>query len=119
MIIDEAINYANSIIETEEFKEFLELKKKINNEYGKLIVSFKNLEAKYLEASKYKDYYPNFKEIQQSLVKAKAELYSLDDVKRYFSLERSIQEMLDKDTLEIKESISSHFVKNSGVTCRK
>lgn len=101
--------YIKELKDSYEFKRLLELKDIINNKYSKQIISLKTKEAKYLEAKEYKDYYPNFIEIQNGFKEAKKELYSKEEVKEYFKLERMIQESLDKDINSLMESISNKF----------
>lgn len=102
-------NYVDLVKNTPEFIELLELKKSIDKNYRKEIVSFKTKEAMYLEAKERSEYYSNIDELQKSFVEAKSRLYSHPEVKRYFELERIIQEMLDSDMNELKCSISNKF----------
>lgn len=101
--------YINEIESSDDFKRLVELKNIINNDYKKEIISFKTLESKYLDASKNKDYYPNFSQIKTDFINAKAKLYSHEEVKEYFDLERKINDYINKDIDEIKSSISNKF----------
>ena len=101
--------YLDNIFNDEKFIKLKELKELIDSKYKKEILKFKLSEAKYLEAKEYEMYYPNFEEIKNNFIEAKKDLYSKEEVKLYFSLERKIQEMLDNDLNELKESISNKF----------
>ena len=69
------------------------------------IISFKTLESKYLDASKNKDYYPNFNQIKTDFINAKAKLYSHEEVKEYFDLEVKFNVMLADVNKIIAESV--------------
>ncbi len=101
--------YIEELEQNDDFKRLLELKNIINNNYKKEIISFKTLESKYSDALKNKDYYPNFNQIKTDFINAKARLYSHDEVKEYFDLERKINDYINKDIDEIKSSISNKF----------
>jgi cell fate (sporulation/competence/biofilm development) regulator YlbF (YheA/YmcA/DUF963 family) len=101
--------YINEIESSDDFKRLVELKNIINNDYKKELISFKTLESNYLEASKNKDYYSNFNQIKTDFINAKAKLYSHEEVKEYFDLERKINDYINKDIDEIKSSISNKF----------
>jgi hypothetical protein len=101
--------YLSKIIETPEFKRLLELKDIINDSYKKEIMLFKTKESLYLEASERKEYYSNYDQIKKSFIDAKANLYSKEEVLEYFRLERELQDMINNDINELKESISNKF----------
>lgn len=106
LLVDE---YFNELINDDSFKELLELKKIINDKYQKLIVSFKTNESIYNEA-KEKNYLTN--EIRDNFKNSKINLYSKEEVKRYFELERIINLKLKNDFNEIKENISNKLTKD-------
>lgn len=112
---DLAENYIKELKENPDFIRLIDLKKQIDEKYASLIVSLKNKEAKYLEAKKYPMYYSNFNEIQNDFVLAKKNLYSKEEVKEYFSLERKIQQIIDEDFNEVKNSISNKFSLNKTI----
>ena len=100
-LIDE---YVNEIKNTDNFKRLLELKEIIDNKYKSEILAFKTAEEKYLEASKYPNYY-DMNAIKNNLIETKKNLYSKSEVKEYFTLENSIQNKLNEDFDKIKNSI--------------
>lgn len=112
---DLANDYVNQLMEEESWKELLKLKEEIERKYKNLILRMKSAEEKYNDAKRYKEYLSNFDEIQKNFKDAKQELYSKQEVKRYFELEREIQKMLHDDFNEIKSSISNKFSLNSTI----
>ena len=98
-------DYVNDIITKEEFKRLLELKKLIDIKYRNEIISFKTLESKYLDASKYGAYYPNLEDLRREFSAKKKELYSKVEVKEYLELERFINESINNDINELKEVV--------------
>lgn len=100
--------YAKEIEKTPEFQRLKELKGIIDKEYASLIVSFKNKEAKYLEAKERPEIF-DLKNAQIEFMNAKAKLYNMPLVKEYFELEEKINNKLAMDMSELESSISSHF----------
>ena len=109
-----AENYIKELEKNEEFIEFINLKKEIDKKYAMLIVKFKNKEALYLEA-KEKPYAYNLEKAQNEFIEAKKELYSKEEIIKYFNLERKIQSLINDDINEIKESISNKFTKDKNI----
>lgn len=105
---DLVIKYTNEIENTKEFQRLIELKNIINNKYALLIISFKNKEAAYLEAKERPEIF-DLKNASKEFMDAKTKLYSKEEVKEYFELERIINKRLENDINELKESISSKF----------
>ena len=108
-------NYFNNLILMPEFKRLMELKKIIEEKYSLLIVNLKTCEANYEDAKRYKDYMNDFDSLREKLVNAKKRLYSLDEVKEYFSLEKKIQKIINDDLNELKLSISKQFQNNKRI----
>ena len=103
-----AKDYVNKIEELEEFKRLLELKRIIDKKYALLIISFKTKEAAFLEAKERPDIF-NLDEAKKNFVEAKSKLYSKEEVKEYFILERKINKTLEDDMNDLKKSISNKF----------
>lgn len=119
MLLDEAISYANDLTSSPLFLELKNLKDEIDRLYSKEIVNFKNNEANYLEALKYKDYCSNFDSIKKQFIESKARLYEKEEVKRYFVLEKQIQKLLNDDIKLIKDSVSKVIFINNINRCKK
>lgn len=105
--------YINELLKEEDFKRLLELKKIIDKKYALKIIAFKNKEALYLEAKDNK--YIDERKARLEFQEKKKELYSLPEVVEYFSLERKINEMIEKDLNEIKASISNKLLETKSI----
>lgn len=104
--------YVLDFSSSDEFKELKYLKIIIDEKYKKEILLFKTNDDKYKEALKYPDYY-DISKIRNELSKAKANLYSKEEVKRYLELEKKLQDNLDKDFMDIKKTISNKMDNNN------
>lgn len=112
---DLANDYVNNILETDEAKRLLELKKIIDTKYASLIINLKTKESLYNESLEYGDYYKDKQKIKNDFIEAKAKLYSKEEVKQYFDLERKLNKMINDDLNALKESISNKIGKNNFV----
>lgn len=110
MIDDLALNYFNELKETPEFKELIELKNNINENYMNLIINLKTKESIYNEAKEKNYLTPS---ITSAFAEAKSKLYEKEEVKRYLKLEAIINEKLVNDFNEIKQNISKSYQKDS------
>ena len=108
-IYDLAEEYANSIIESEEFKRYLFLKDEISKTLGGKIMAFKTKEAKYLEAKSYGEFHPDLKRYQEEFQNAKERLYSEPLMIEYKKMEQLIQSKLNDDINELKKVVSNKF----------
>ena len=105
-------DYVNEITDNDDFKKLIELKKIIDSKYKNEIISFKTAESKYLEASNYGKYYPNLEELRRDFSNKKKELYSKEEVREYFDLERKINESINNDINELKEIVLDNKYNN-------
>ncbi|MGL4948821.1 MAG: YlbF family regulator, partial [Anaeroplasmataceae bacterium] len=94
LIKDELDDLIESIKSSNEYKEFIFIKDKINKEYSNIIKEFNDLKLKYEEVSKYSKYHPDLKNVQILFSNKKKELYSIIDIKEYFRLERILNNNL-------------------------
>lgn len=108
-IYDMAEDYANKIIESQDFKRYLELKDEIRKKLSGKIIAFKTKEAKYIEAKSYGNYHPDLNKHQTEFQTAKANLYNDPLMVEYKELEHKIQAKLDKDLNDLKSTISNKF----------
>ena len=107
--------YIDELKEKEDFKRLLELKRIIDKKYSNLIIALKTKESIYLDSLYKPSHYDEVK-VKKEFIEAKTNLYSKEEVKEYFSLERKINNLLDNDLNDIKESISNKFSKKNIVT---
>ena len=107
VLYDLADLYAEKILNSDDFKRFVELNKIIKKELSKEILSFKREESIYNDASKYGKYHPDLKKYQVNLSEAKRKLYSNPLMIEYKKLELKIQSDLNNDFNELKKSISN------------
>lgn len=113
-----AIEYVSKLQNEPIFKELLALKNTIDEKYKKEIIRFKLSEAQYSEARKYESYRDDLIKIKDKFIQAKTELYSRPEVKRYFELERDLQNILTSDFNEIKNYISNKFTMNKTISIK-
>lgn len=108
-LYDLAEKYADSIIESEDFKRYTALKEEIKRTLSGKIIAFKTKEAKYVEAKSYGNYHPDLKKYQEEFQKAKANLYNEPLMIEYKELELKIQAIINNDLNELKSTISNKF----------
>lgn len=108
-LYDDAIAYANTIINSSEFKRMKELRGCIKTTLSGKIMAFKTAEAKFFEAKEYGTFHPDLKKYQQLYVEKKKNLYEDPMIIEYKKLERTIQKKLDDDLNDLKKSISNKF----------
>lgn len=111
-IYDLADDYAEEIIHSADFQRLLEVKEEIKKTLSGKIMAFKTAEAKYLEAKDYGKYHPNLEEYKDKFISAKTKLFKESLVKEYKSLESKIQDKLNHDINDLKQSISDKFKLN-------
>lgn len=108
-LLELAEQYADTLINSEEFQGLLQLKEQIKKTLSGKIMAFKTAEAKYLEAKEYGKYHPDLEKYQREFVEKKKNLYQEPLIQEYKALERSIQVKLDRDMDDLKQSISNKF----------
>jgi len=91
-----------------EFNEYIELGKKIENEYQREVLMFNTAKEKLLEV---KAYTKDLTIYEKALADAKFKLYSIPDVKRYKELENKLQKELDIMSNDIAAHLSNKFKK--------
>ncbi len=101
--------YAEDFTNSAIFKELLEVKKYINDNYSELVKEFKEKKDKFESNKEYSMYNDSFKKIELEFREVKERLYSLDIVQKYFKLEREIQQELTSSAKQLAKSISNKF----------
>ncbi len=107
-VVDALDKIVKEFKESENYKEYKNLEKIIEDKYAREIVMFNSAKEALAEAKKYSN---NLKTCEESLSKAKEALYSKEEVKRYKELERIIQNELDILSNSIGEFFSNKFKK--------
>ncbi len=107
-VVDALDKIVKEFKESENYKEYKNLEKIIEDKYAREIVMFNSAKEALAEAKKYSN---NLKTYEESLSKAKEALYSKEEVKRYKELERIIQNELDILSNSIGEFFSNKFKK--------
>ncbi|MFI3252567.1 MAG: YlbF family regulator [bacterium] len=110
-VFKKAEEYAIDLTNTKLFNDLLEVKKKINIEFGELIKDFKYKREKFEQTKEYALYNDSIKNIQNEFQKVKEELYSKELVQKYFEIERKIQSELNDVAKKLASSISERFKK--------
>ena len=107
-LCDKSVLFANEIMESDEFKELLEIKELIAKTIPEILENFQRAKEKYEEVQKYGTYHPDYRNVKLELVKAKEALYTNNLVIRYKELEKKIQEKLNIAANQIASAISSN-----------
>lgn len=107
-VVDALDEIAKGFKESENYKEYKNLEKIIEDKYAREIVMFNSAKEALEDARKYSS---NLKSYEESLSKAKEVLYSKEEVTRYKELERIIQNELDILSNSIGEFFSNKFKK--------
>ncbi len=107
-VVDALDEIAKEFKESENYKEYKQLEKIIEDKYAREIVMFNSTKEALAEAKKYSS---NLKTYEEALSRAKEVLYSKEEVKRYKELERIIQNELDILSNSIGEFFSNKFKK--------
>lgn len=95
--------YTNEIKDKAIFKELLNLKETIVIKYQKEITLYEEAKIKLEEALKYGNYHPNLASYKENYQLRKIDLYSKEEVKKYFSLYRKLENLINSDFKEIKQ----------------
>lgn len=116
-IINQAYDLADALKENKEYKELIELKELINDKYKDELKKYKDSFKKFDFAYKMKDYYPDFKKVSLLYQECKKDLFEKEEVKRYFELEKIVN---DKLNIIAKELISavSNYSQVEGAYCK-
>lgn len=102
-LCDDAHNIAKEIMDSNEFKELMNVKAEINKNIPNLLEKFKIAKDKYALVSKYGNYHPDYKKALIELKEVKEELYTNPLVIKYKELEKKIQEKLNEVANELSE----------------
>ncbi len=107
-VVKELDDIKDEFVNTIDFKEYKRLEALIYEKYAKEIMSFNNAKENLEEARKY---HLELKDKEDALSKAKALLYSKEEVIELKKLENKLQSDLDQISNSIAEHFSNKFKK--------
>lgn len=107
-LLNLAYELADEIKQSSSFLKLKEMKKIIGNDkyLTTLINDFNKIKIKYEEVSKYSKFHPDYETVKKQLVESKKELFLNETIKEYKQLEKQIQQVLDKVSRDIAQSVS-------------
>lgn len=108
-LINQAYKVAQVLKDSKEYQDLCRLDNLIENKYKNEIEVYKQTFKVFDEALKIgKDYYPNFSEVAHKHQLAKTNLYEKKEVKKYFELEKLVNNKLDDITKALVNSVSNY-----------
>ncbi len=102
---EEIDKYIIELKNTADFKKLIDTYRIIQTKYKDLITKFNQKKKELETALEYGKYYPNMKGIKKEYQELKADLYSKKEIKEYFSLLHSIEDISNETLKEIKKEI--------------
>ena len=108
-LIDETYKLIDEIKNDPDYLRFKELKKIIETKYEKETKEFKVANDLYSEAQKYGKYHPDLLKYRHNLMEKKTILYSKEEVKEYFTLERLLNKELKEFTKALTTTVSNKY----------
>ncbi|TNF08634.1 MAG: hypothetical protein EP317_02755 [Bacillota bacterium] len=109
-IILQAYEVLDEIKKDPRYQEIKKIDKIIMNTYQHEINHFSKSKEQYDEIMRQGGHYhPDFKEVVKTYSEAKNTLYSKEEVKRYFQLEKEIQDEINEFLITLSQSVSTHI----------
>jgi len=107
-VLNRVYDLVDEIKSKEEYIRLLELKKILDNDpvIVNLLDNFNKSKLKYEEVSKYGKHHPDLKKVQLELADIKTKVFTNEIVSEYKKIEKKIQNILDKVSREIAQSVS-------------
>lgn len=117
-IILKAYEVLDAFKETEDYKELQYLHEQIQHKY---MIELKNYHTHFKRFEEVFNqggtYHPDFKEVSRTYQETKIVLFEKEEVKRYFLLERTINEKLSAFSFELMASVSNYYNQKGGSYC--
>ena len=108
-IIIQAYNVLDELRKNEMYQSLKELDKQIGLLYPKEIDAFQKAKVAYDEIlATGGSYHPDYKATVKSLSETKTMLYEKPEVKKYFQLEKEVQEEINQFLNDLAHSVSPH-----------
>jgi cell fate (sporulation/competence/biofilm development) regulator YlbF (YheA/YmcA/DUF963 family) len=109
-IIIQAYNVLDEIKEDSKYIKIKELDQLICKKYQKEMNDFQKAKMNYDQImSEGGTYHPDFKQSVKQFSDSKTILYSKDEVKQYFQIEKEFQDELNTFLYEMTQAVSSHI----------
>ncbi|MFK5883297.1 MAG: YlbF family regulator [Candidatus Izemoplasma sp.] len=107
-LLNLAYELADEIKKSSSFLKLKELKSEIKKDdyLNSLITNFNKIKLKYADVSQYSTYHPDYSKVKKQLVDSKKEVFLNETIKEYKNLEKEIQQLLDKVSRDIAQSVS-------------
>lgn len=112
-VFEKTYKFVDDFKDTNEYKELMNLKEKINEQLKEKVKRFNDLKEKYEECLKYDKYHPDLKRIQKELSEAKTSLFSEELVIKYKELEKTLEENLNTLLTNICQKVSNKIKNNN------
>ncbi len=115
-IINITYDLADELKESFYYKEMIKLDEIIKTKYKEELKEYHKAFIKFDEVYTYGNtYHPDYKKVISEYQQAKKELFSKEEVKKYFEYERKINEILGSLSDEICNAVSKYS--NKGGSC--
>ena len=108
-LMEETYILISEIKKDKDYLRYVELKKILKNKYKTEITNFRLANDKYSEAKKYGKYHPDLLKYQHELMDRKKDLYSKEEVKEYFTLERLLNKELKEFTKKLTGTVTNKY----------
>lgn len=108
-IIMLAYEYLDDFRTKDYYQEFVSLSLSINTKYEKEINHFNDVKREYEEVLEIGRYHPDIKEVTIKYRDAKVKFFEVNDIKRYFELERQIELEINELFNEMTNIISPNI----------
>ena len=108
-LMEQTYNLISEIKQDKDYLRYKELKKIIENKYKVETANFRIANDNFSEAKKYGKYHPDLLKYQHELMDCKKELYSKEEVKEYFTLERRLNKELKEFTNKLTSTVTNKY----------
>lgn len=108
-LITLAYDYLDEYRTKDYYQEFIKLSLEMDSKYGTEIKEFNKIKDIYDEVLEIGRFHPDFKEVTVKYRDAKVKLLSIEDIKRYYELDRLIEKELNQTFNLLNEYISPNI----------
>jgi cell fate (sporulation/competence/biofilm development) regulator YlbF (YheA/YmcA/DUF963 family) len=109
-MILQAYNVLDEILSDPIYLEIKKLDQYIGKHFEEDVALLRKTKERYdLVMSEGGSYHPDFKDTVKAYSEAKINLYSKEEVKRYFELEKEFQDQINDFLAELTQTVSSHI----------